>query len=426
MALLQISEPGLSAAPHQRRLAAGIDLGTTNSLVATVRSGQAETLADHEGRHLLPSVVHYQQQGHSVGYDARTNAALDTANTISSVKRLMGRSLADIQQRYPHLPYQFQASENGLPMIETAAGLLNPVRVSADILKALAARATEALAGELDGVVITVPAYFDDAQRQGTKDAARLAGLHVLRLLNEPTAAAIAYGLDSGQEGVIAVYDLGGGTFDISILRLSRGVFEVLATGGDSALGGDDFDHLLADYIREQAGIPDRSDNRVQRELLDAAIAAKIALSDADSVTVNVAGWQGEISREQFNELIAPLVTANAVLTESERRSGCAPIDFGADTTTISVYKNNILRFLTVLPLGGNSITRDITTLQMEEEEAERLKKTYGDALYEKDESEEPATCKLEDESRTVELSKLNNIIEARAEEIIANVWNQV
>ena len=308
MALLQISEPGLSAAPHQRRLAAGIDLGTTNSLVATVRSGQAETLADHEGRHLLPAVVHYQQQGHSVGYDARTNAALDTANTISSVKRLMGRSLADIQQRYPHLPYQFQASENGLPMIETAAGLLNPVRVSADILKALAARATEALAGELDGVVITVPAYFDDAQRQGTKDAARLAGLHVLRLLNEPTAAAIAYGLDSGQEGVIAVYDLGGGTFDISILRLSRGVFEVLATGGDSALGGDDFDHLLADYIREQAGIPDRSDNRVQRELLDAAIAAKIALSDADSVTVNVAGWQGEISREQFNELIAPLV----------------------------------------------------------------------------------------------------------------------
>ena len=426
MALLQISEPGLSAAPHQRRLAAGIDLGTTNSLVATVRSGQAETLADHEGRHLLPSVVHYQQQGHSVGYDARTNAALDTANTISSVKRLMGRSLADIQQRYPHLPYQFQASENGLPMIETAAGLLNPVRVSADILKALAARATEALAGELDGVVITVPAYFDDAQRQGTKDAARLAGLHVLRLLNEPTAAAIAYGLDSGQEGVIAVYDLGGGTFDISILRLSRGVFEVLATGGDSALGGDDFDHLLADYIREQAGIPDRSDNRVQRELLDAAIAAKIALSDADSVTVNVAGWQGEISREQFNELIAPLVTANAVLTESERRSGCALIDFGADTTTISVYKNNILRFLTVLPLGGNSITRDITTLQMEEEEAERLKKTYGDALYEEDESEEPATCKLEDESRTVELSKLNNIIEARAEEIIANVWNQI
>jgi molecular chaperone HscA len=308
MALLQISEPGLSAAPHQRRLAAGIDLGTTNSLVATVRSGQAETLADHQGRHLLPSVVHYQAQGHDVGYDARTNAARDPVNTISSVKRLMGRSLADVQARYPHLPYQLQASENGLPMLATNAGLLNPIRISADILKALATRAREALEGELDGVVITVPAYFDDAQRQGTKDAARLAGLHVLRLLNEPTAAAIAYGLDSGQEGVIAVYDLGGGTFDISILRLSRGVFEVLATGGDSALGGDDFDHLLADFIREQAGISDRSDNRLQRELLDAAIAAKIALSDADSVHVDVAGWQGDITREQFNELISALV----------------------------------------------------------------------------------------------------------------------
>lgn len=308
MALLQISEPGLSAAPHQRRLGVGIDLGTTNSLVATVRSGQAETLADEQGRHLLPSVVHYQQQGHAVGYDARANAARDPANTISSVKRMMGRSLADIQTRYPHLPYQLQASENGLPMIATEAGLLNPIRVSSDILKVLAARATATLGGDLDGVVITVPAYFDDAQRQGTKDAARLAGLHVLRLLNEPTAAAIAYGLDSGQEGVIAVYDLGGGTFDISILRLSRGVFEVLATGGDSALGGDDFDHLLADYIREQAGIADRSDARVQRELLDAAIDAKIALSDAQTVTVNVAGWQGEISRDQFNDLIAPLV----------------------------------------------------------------------------------------------------------------------
>ncbi|CAA0355483.1 Fe-S protein assembly chaperone HscA [Klebsiella oxytoca] len=308
MALLQISEPGLSAAPHQRRLAAGIDLGTTNSLVATVRSGQAETLPDHQGRYLLPSVVNYQASGLTVGYDARQNAAQDPVNTISSVKRMMGRSLADIEARYPHLPYHLQASENGLPMIQTTGGQLNPVRVSADILKALAARATEALAGELDGVVITVPAYFDDAQRQGTKDAARLAGLHVLRLLNEPTAAAIAYGLDSGQEGTIAVYDLGGGTFDISVLRLSRGVFEVLATGGDSALGGDDFDHLLADYLREQAGLNDRSDNRLQRELLDAAIAAKIALSDADTARVNVGGWQGEVTRSQFNELIAPLV----------------------------------------------------------------------------------------------------------------------
>lgn len=308
MALLQISEPGLTAAPHQRRLAAGIDLGTTNSLIATVRSGKAQTLVDEQQRDLLPSVVHYQQNGIDVGWHAREFAAQDPVNTISSVKRMMGRSLADIQQRYPNLPYQFQPSENGLPMIQTATGWVNPVQVSADILKTLAQRAQAALEGELDGVVITVPAYFDDAQRQGTKDAARLAGLHVLRLLNEPTAAAIAYGLDSGQEGVIAVYDLGGGTFDISILRLSRGVFEVLATGGDSALGGDDFDHLLADWLREQAGIDSRDDHTIQRQLLDAAIAAKIALSDADVAEVSVAGWQGQITRAQFESLIASLI----------------------------------------------------------------------------------------------------------------------
>ncbi|MDF7680207.1 Fe-S protein assembly chaperone HscA [Enterobacteriaceae bacterium ESL0689] len=308
MALLQISEPGLSAASHQRRLAAGIDLGTTHSLIATLRSGQAETLSDAQGRDLLPSVVNYHPGGVNVGYEARQQAAQDPVNTISSVKRLMGRSLDDIQLRYPHLPYHFQASENGLPLMQTNGGLLNPVRVSADILRTLAARATATLAGELDGVVITVPAYFDDAQRQGTKDAARLAGLHVLRLLNEPTAAAIAYGLDAAQEGIIAVYDLGGGTFDISILRLSRGVFEVLATGGDSALGGDDFDHLLADYLRQQAGLTDYHDNRLQREVLDSAIAAKIALSEADSVNVVLGDWHGEITRQQFNQLIAPLV----------------------------------------------------------------------------------------------------------------------
>ncbi|MEI7369693.1 Fe-S protein assembly chaperone HscA [Pectobacterium sp. 1950-15] len=308
MALLQISEPGLSAAPHQRRLAVGIDLGTTHSLVATVRSGEAQTLADSDGRDLLPSVVHYRHDGHSVGWDARDNAAHDPENTVSSVKRLMGRSLDDIQQRYPHLPYHFHASENGLPLIQTSAGNLNPVQVSADILSALAARAEAALGGVPDGVVITVPAYFDDAQRQGTKDAARLAGLHVLRLLNEPTAAAIAYGLDSGKEGVIAIYDLGGGTFDISILRLSRGVFEVLATGGDSALGGDDFDHLLAEWLREQAGIHDRDDRQLDHAFRDAAVKAKIALSSAESARVDVAGWQGEIAREQFDSLIAQLV----------------------------------------------------------------------------------------------------------------------
>ncbi|MDN5449821.1 MAG: Fe-S protein assembly chaperone HscA [Enterobacterales bacterium] len=308
MALLQISEPGLSAAPHQRRLAAGIDLGTTNSLVATVRSGQAETLADAQGHHLLPSVVHYLKDDIVVGYEARQQAAQDPVNTISSAKRLMGRSLADVQARYPHMPYQFEASENGLPMMITEGGAVNPIQVSAEILKALAERAKVTLEGELDGVVITVPAYFDDAQRQGTKDAARFAGLHVLRLLNEPTSAAIAYGLDSGQEGVIAVYDLGGGTFDISILRLSRGVFEVLATGGDSALGGDDFDHLLADFLREQSGYADRSDARIQRQFLDVAVEAKIALSDAEKVDVEVAGWKGCVTREQFDELIGTLV----------------------------------------------------------------------------------------------------------------------
>ncbi|MCW2486186.1 Fe-S protein assembly chaperone HscA [Candidatus Symbiopectobacterium sp. NZEC127] len=308
MALLQISEPGLSAAPHQRRLAVGIDLGTTNSLVATVRSGEAQPLADAEGRELLPSVVRYGAESIDVGWAAQAQAVNDPANTVSSVKRLMGRSLADIQQRYPHLPYHFQASDNGLPVLQTAAGNKNPIQVSADILSALAARAEAALEGVPDGVVITVPAYFDDAQRQGTKDAARLAGLHVLRLLNEPTAAAIAYGLDSGKEGVIAVYDLGGGTFDISILRLSRGVFEVLATGGDSALGGDDFDHLLVEWLREQAGVNDRSDARVQRELIETALHAKVALSAAPSVTVQVGNWQSELSREQFDALIEPLV----------------------------------------------------------------------------------------------------------------------
>lgn len=308
MALLQISEPGLSAAPHQRRLAVGIDLGTTNSLVATVRSGEAQPLADSDGRELLPSVVHYAADSVDVGWSALAQAINDPTNTISSVKRLMGRSLADIQQRYPHLPYRFQASDNGLPVLQTTAGNKNPIQVSADILSTLATRAEAALGGVPDGVVITVPAYFDDAQRQGTKDAARLAGLHVLRLLNEPTAAAIAYGLDSGKEGVIAVYDLGGGTFDISILRLSRGVFEVLATGGDSALGGDDFDHLLVEWLREQAGISDRTDARLQRELIEAATRAKIALSAASATTVNIGEWQTDIGRAQFDALIEPLV----------------------------------------------------------------------------------------------------------------------
>lgn len=308
MALLQIAEPGQSSAPHEHKLAAGIDLGTTNSLVASVRSGDATTLKDEQGRSILPSVVNYTQDSASVGYDAKAKAELEPANTIISVKRLIGRSLKDIQARYPSLPYQFKESDNGLPILQTAQGDKNPIEVSADILKALGKRAEDTLGGELAGVVITVPAYFDDAQRAGTKDAAKLAGLHVLRLLNEPTAAAIAYGLDSGQEGVIAVYDLGGGTFDISILRLSKGVFEVLATGGDSALGGDDFDHLLADYLMEQAGLEAPLSAEKNRALLNIATATKIAFSEQDSVNVDVFGWKGSVTREQFEDLIRPLV----------------------------------------------------------------------------------------------------------------------
>lgn len=239
--------------------------------------------------------------------EAFAQASLDPQNTVISAKRLIGRSLADVQTRYPDLPYQFIASDNGLPLIQTKQGNKSPVEVSADILSHLNRFAEQRLGGELSGVVITVPAYFDDAQRQSTKDAARLAGLNVLRLLNEPTAAAIAYGLDSGQEGVIAVYDLGGGTFDISILRLSRGVFEVLATGGDTALGGDDFDHLLADWIAQQANYQPQNANE-QRELLTLATQTKVALSQAVETEVKFANWQGTVSREQFNELIQPLV----------------------------------------------------------------------------------------------------------------------
>ncbi|MDW6092085.1 Fe-S protein assembly chaperone HscA [Vibrio rhizosphaerae] len=308
MALLQIAEPGQSAAPHQHKLAAGIDLGTTNSLVASVRSGTAETLPDQHGRAIVPSVVNYAQDAVLVGVDARQKAQQDPENTIISVKRLIGRSLDDVQQRYPHLPYRFTASQNGLPVIQTAQGDKNPIQVSADILRTLAQRAEQSLGGELAGVVITVPAYFDDAQRAGTKEAAQLAGLHVLRLLNEPTAAAIAYGLDSGREGVIAVYDLGGGTFDISILRLSKGVFEVLATGGDSALGGDDFDHLIAEHLKACIGIDRRLNAEEYRTLLDAASQAKIDLSDAELANISVLGWQGQLSREQFETLIQPLV----------------------------------------------------------------------------------------------------------------------
>ena len=260
MALLQISEPGQSTAPHQHRLAVGIDLGTTNSLVATVRSGEAATLPDMQGNHSTPSVVRYSQDRVCVGNAAVMHSVTDPKNTIVSVKRFMGRGVDDLRVLGKKLPYDFVDTDSTAPRIRTVKGDVSATEVSAEILKYLKARAVNALGGELVGAVITVPAYFDDAQRQATKDAAKLAGLNVLRLLNEPTAAAVAYGLDTGKEGVIAVYDLGGGTFDISILRLNKGVFEVLATGGDSALGGDDFDHKIAEWILQQAGMDSTSE----------------------------------------------------------------------------------------------------------------------------------------------------------------------
>ena len=330
MALLQIAEPGQSTVPHEHRLAAGIDLGTTNSLIASVQSGNATTLVDQQGRDILPSIVNYQvplqdtllgknaSVGNSilVGEAAKALSVSDPQNTIVSAKRLIGRSLADIRSKYPSLPYQFCGDENH-PEIVTRQGNINPIQVSAEILKTLAERAEQALGGKLTGVVVTVPAHFDDAQRQSTKDAAKLAGVNVLRLLNEPTAAALAYGLDSGQEGVIAIYDLGGGTFDISILRLNKGVFEVLATGGDSALGGDDFDVVLVDYLVEQAGLTRPLSPSLERQLMQQACSAKEQLTEQESVDVILTldsqlekekNWTTTLHKDTFDGLIAALV----------------------------------------------------------------------------------------------------------------------
>ncbi|NSX03597.1 Fe-S protein assembly chaperone HscA [Cupriavidus gilardii] len=311
MALLQISEPGMSPAPHQRRLAVGIDLGTTNSLVAAVRNSIPEVLADESGRTLLPSVVRYlPNKTAQIGYRAQEEAVRDPKNTIVSVKRFMGRGLHDVAH-IEHSPYDF-VDAPGMLQIKTVAGIKSPVEVSAEILATLRQRAEDALGDDLVGAVITVPAYFDDAQRQATKDAARLAGLEVLRLLNEPTAAAIAYGLDNASEGIYAVYDLGGGTFDISVLKLTKGVFEVMATGGDSALGGDDFDQRLVCWIVEQAGLQPLSAEDT-RLLMVRARAAKEALSEAESTVIDAVLTTGEIvhlplSAEQFREMTAHLV----------------------------------------------------------------------------------------------------------------------
>ena len=318
MALLQIAEPGMSTAPHQHRLAVGIDLGTTNSLVATVRSGSPEVLSDEEGRSLLPSIVRFLPGGNvNIGHKARVHQTVDPKNTIVSVKRFMGRGLKDIAHA-ENLPYDFVDGE-GMVQINTVAGVKSPVEVSANILATLRQLAEDSLGDDLVGAVITVPAYFDDAQRQATKDAAQLAGLNVLRLLSEPTAAAIAYGLDHGKEGVYAVYDLGGGTFDISILKLSKGVFEVLSTGGDSALGGDDFDHRLFCWISEQAKLAPLSEVDTAT-LMVKARQAKELLSTNEETTVEAILKSGEIvqvavTAQVFSEITKNLVnkTMNAI-----------------------------------------------------------------------------------------------------------------
>jgi molecular chaperone HscA len=313
MALLQISEPGMAPAPHQKRLAVGIDLGTTNSLVATIRNSLPEVLPDSEGEALLPSAVHYETVGGAaIGKKALALRAVDPVNTIVSVKRFMGRGLADVKRLYgTELPYDF-VDAPGMVQLRTSAGVKSPIEVSAEILATLRQRAEDSLGDELVGAVITVPAYFDDAQRQATKDAAQLAGLNVLRLLNEPTAAAIAYGLDKGSEGIYAVYDLGGGTFDISILRLTRGVFEVLATGGDSALGGDDFDSCLAQLVRTRAALGPL-DHAEEAALSIEARRVKEALSSAPEVEFRLTTSQGSrtvaISQMDFVQASAQLTS---------------------------------------------------------------------------------------------------------------------
>jgi molecular chaperone HscA len=333
MALLQISEPGESPDPHQHRRAVGIDLGTTHSLVATVRSSAAEVIGDAHGRPLLPSIVRYAADGAvTVGEDARAAQADDPANTIVSVKRFMGRGVADVA-KYGALPYKFRSAP-GMVGIETVAGVRSPVQVSAEILKVLRDRAEETLGGELFGAVVTVPAYFDDAQRQATKDAARLAGLNVLRLLNEPTAAAIAYGLDHASEGTFAIFDLGGGTFDISILKLTRGVFEVLSTNGDSALGGDDFDMAIATHWRTSHRLADAS-GRDTRRLLTAARTVKEQLTTAEEAEIQVVLSYGQkltlhLSRKEFQDMTAALVQKTLAPTRKALR------DAGLDVSEVN------------------------------------------------------------------------------------------
>ena len=363
MALLQIAEPGMSADPHQHRLAVGIDLGTTNSLVATVKSAETVVLADHEGRKLLPSVVRYLSDGTTVvGHEARLAISEDSQNTIASVKRFMGRSSAEIKEA-SSLPYRF-AESDGMLRVQTVAGEKSPVEISAEILKVLKDRAEEALGGELVGAVITVPAYFDDAQRQATKDAARLAGLNVLRLLNEPTSAALAYGLDEGAEGLYVIYDLGGGTFDVSVLRLTKGVFEVLATGGDSALGGDDFDHRIFCWVLQEAEVTEILSPEDKSLIMMAARAAKEALSRSDKAAVNVTLSSGKkidltITREIFKGLTCRLVkktidTLDAVMRDAKLdRKDIQGLVLVGGSTRMPVIREAVKDYLGFEPLDN-------------------------------------------------------------------------
>ena len=360
MALLQISEPGASPDPHQRRIAVGIDLGTTHSLVAAMRHGVAECLPDDQGRVILPSAVRVMPEGRrQFGYDALAAQAEDPENTIVSVKRFMGRRVEDIANR-DKLPYRFEDTP-GMLSLATREGLKSPVEISAEILATLRQRAEDTFNDDLFGAVITVPAYFDDAQRQATKDAAQLAGLNVLRLINEPTAAAIAYGLDNGSEGLYAVYDLGGGTFDISLLRLTKGVFEVVATGGDAQLGGDDFDRLLADWALAQAGLSVTS-AADKRRVLVAARQAKEALTDAERVTLSAALDAGalsvEVSRAQFDELALPLVNKTLLAVRRVLRDA----KVGADEVRGTVMVGGSTRMPIVRRVVSELFGREVLT----------------------------------------------------------------
>ena len=365
MALIQISEPGEATAPHQHKLAIGIDLGTTNSLVASVRSGKAETLADTEGVHLLKSVVRYQEgRAPVVGIDAKQYSSLDPLNTIVSVKRFMGRGLNDIANDDKQHHYHMVATDSAVPKIRTDGGDVSAIEVSAEILKVLKKRGEQTLGGELAGAVITVPAYFDDAQRQATKDAARLAGLEVLRLLNEPTAAAVAYGLDQAAEGVVVVYDFGGGTFDVSILRLNKGVFEVLSTAGDAQLGGDDLDHAIADWIHSESGTEQETDPSFRRAVLNYACEAKETLTEQDSVVIALqrpddTRWQQQLTRNKFDSLIENLIKKTlvpcrrALRDAGMRANQIENVVMVGGSTRVPRVRQKVAEFFGVTPLTG-------------------------------------------------------------------------